>query len=118
MQALQVEVATFGMHTTIVNPGFLRTELLTEESTRYAEHPIEDYNERRSEQMKFWKGANGQQPGDPMKLAGALLKIASEPVPPGRFIAGAEAIETAEQVAAKLKQELNAYRSLSSSLAF
>src|SRR5437867_81924 len=44
MLALQSEVAPFGIDTTIVNPGFFRTELLTRESTNYATHPIEDYN--------------------------------------------------------------------------
>src|SRR5205085_2372734 len=78
MQALQVEVAPFGIQTTIVNPGFFRTELLTEQSTKYANNPIEDYNERREQQMIFWKGANGQQTGDPAKLAKALVTIANE----------------------------------------
>jgi len=118
MQALQVEVAPFGINTTIVNPGFFRTELLTEESTKYADHPIEDYKERREQQMQFWKGANGQQSGDPTKLAEALIKIASEEKPPLRFIAGADAIGTAEQVVETLQQQLNAYRELSSSLAY
>src|SRR4029077_8282296 len=94
MQALQVEVAPFGINTTIVNPGFFRTQLLTEESTNYADHPIEDYNERRLQQMQFWKGANGQQSGDPAKLAEALVTIANKEKPPLRFIAGADAIGT------------------------
>jgi len=118
MQALQSEVAPFGIHTTIVNPGFFRTELLTEESTNYADRPIEDYNERRAQQMQFWKGANGQQSGDPAKLAQALIKIASETQPPLRFIAGADAIGIAEQVVATLHQQLNAYRELSTSLSY
>ena len=118
MESLQAEIEPFGIHTTIVNPGFFRTELLTEESTNYAEHPIEDYNERRTQQMHFWKGANGRQSGDPAKLAQALIKIASEEQPPRRFIAGADAIGTAEQVVATLQQQLNAYRELSSSLAY
>jgi NAD(P)-dependent dehydrogenase (short-subunit alcohol dehydrogenase family) len=118
MQALQVEVVPFGIHTTIVNPGFFRTELLTEESTSYADHPIEDYDERRAQQMQFWKGANGQQSGDPAKLADALITIASEQVPPLRFIAGADAIGTAEQVATTLLQQIDAYRKLSGSLAY
>ena len=118
MESLQAEIEPFGIHTTIVNPGFFRTELLTEESTNYAEHPIEDYNERRTQQMHFWKGANGQQSGDPAKLAQALIKIASEEQPPRRFIAGADAIGTAEQAVATLEQQLNAYRELSSSLAY
>jgi NAD(P)-dependent dehydrogenase (short-subunit alcohol dehydrogenase family) len=116
MQALHVEVAPFGIHTTIINPGFFRTELLTVQSTKYAGNPIADYDERREQQMKFWKGANGQQSGDPAKLAQALIKIANEEQPPLRFIAGADAISTAEQVVSTLRQQLNAYRDLSSSL--
>jgi len=116
MQALQAEVMPFGINTTIVNPGFFRTELLTEQSTNYADKPIEDYNERRVQQMQFWRSANGQQSGDPAKLAHALVKIANENQPPLRFIAGADAINTAEQVVSTLHQQLNAYRDLSSSL--
>jgi NAD(P)-dependent dehydrogenase (short-subunit alcohol dehydrogenase family) len=118
MQALHLEVAPFGIHTTIVNPGFFRTELLTEESTNYADQPIEDYKERREQQMQFWKSANGQQSGDPAKLAQALITIANREPPPLRFIAGADAIGTAEHVVATLQQQLNADRELSGSLAY
>jgi NAD(P)-dependent dehydrogenase (short-subunit alcohol dehydrogenase family) len=118
MQALQSEVAPFDINITIVNPGFFRTELLTEESTNYADHPIEDYREHREQQMQFWKTANGQQSGDPAKLAQALITIASEKKPPLRFLAGADAIGTAEQVVVTLQQQINAYRELSISLAY
>ena len=118
MQSLQSEVEPFGIDTIIVNPGFFRTELLTEESTNYAEPSVEDYNERRAQQMEFWKGANGQQSGDPAKLAKALITISNQEKPPRRFIAGADAIVTAEQVVAVLQQQLDAFRDLSSSLAF
>lgn len=118
MESLPAEVGPFGIHTTIVNPGFFRTELLTEESTKYAESCIDDYKERSAQQMQFWKGANGQQPGDPEKLAKALITIASEENPPLRFLAGADAVATAEQVVATLQEQLNAYRELSSSLAY
>ncbi len=118
MQALQVEVARFGIQTTIINPGFFRTELLTEQSTNYADNSIADYDERRAQQMQFWKDANGRQTGDPAKLAKALILIANEQQPPLRFLAGADAIGTAEQVVATLQQQLNAYRELSGSLAF
>lgn len=118
MQALQTEVSPFGITTTIVNPGFFRTELLTEQSTIYADNPITDYTEKREQLLQFWKGANGQQPGDPSKLALALISIANEEKPPLRFLAGADAVATAEQVATTLKQQANAYRELSSSMAF
>jgi NAD(P)-dependent dehydrogenase (short-subunit alcohol dehydrogenase family) len=42
IESLAAEVAPFGIHTTIVNPGFFRTELLTNESTSYAEPSIDD----------------------------------------------------------------------------
>jgi len=118
MQSLEAEVAPFGIHTITVNPGFFRTELLTEESTNFAERTIEDYNQRRAQQMEFWKGYNGQQSGDPAKLAQALITISSEEKPPLRFIAGADAVETAEKVARTLQQQTEAYRELSSSLAY
>lgn len=118
IQALQTEVAPFGITTTIVNPGFFRTELLTEQSTKYADNPIADYTEKREQLMAFWKGANGQQPGDPAKLAKALITIANEEKPPLRFLAGADAVATAKQVATTLQQQANAYRELSSSMAF
>lgn len=118
MQALQTEIGPFGINTTIVNPGFFRTELLTEQSTKYADNPIADYTEKREQLMQFWKGANGRQTGDPAKLAEALIKIASEEKPPLRFLAGADAIATAEQVAATLQQQANAYREVSSAMAF
>jgi len=118
IHALQTEVSPFGINTTIVNPGFFRTELLTEQSTKYADNPIADYNEKREQLMQFWKSANGQQPGDPAKLAQALVTIAKEDKPPQRFLAGSDAIATAEQVATTLHKQANAYLQLSSSLAF
>jgi NAD(P)-dependent dehydrogenase (short-subunit alcohol dehydrogenase family) len=118
MESLQAEIAPFGIATTIVNPGFFRTELLTEQSTNYAEPSIADYDDRRGPLVEYWKTQNGQQSGDPSKLARALITIASEKPPPRRFIAGADAIATAEQKIADLKAQIEAHRELSTSLAF
>jgi len=118
MESLHAEVLPFGIATTVVNPGFFRTELLTEQSTNYAEPAIEDYDERRAKQLEFWKAQNGRQSGDPAKLARALIVIASRVPPPRRFIAGADAIATAEQRIADLKAQIEAERDLSTSLAF
>jgi NAD(P)-dependent dehydrogenase (short-subunit alcohol dehydrogenase family) len=117
MESLAPEVEPFGIHTTIVNPGFFRTELLTKESTNYAGPSIEDYAERNAAQREFWESQNGQQSGDPAKLARALLTIADEEQPPRRFIAGADAIAQAEQQVAQFQAEIDALRDLSSSLA-
>ncbi len=118
MLSLQQEVKPFGINTTIVNPGFFRTELLTDDSTKYAGKQIEDYTDRRRQQMEFWKGANGQQPGDPAKLAKALITIASEQEPSLRFIAGADAVGAADQITLSLQKQIDAHRELSSSLAY
>src|SRR5215213_7728402 len=118
MESLQAEVAPFGISTTIVNPGFFRTELLTEQSTNYAEPSIADYDERRGPIVDYWKSQNGRQSGDPAKLARALMTIASQEQPPRRFIAGADAIATAEQKVSDLKAQIEAHRALSTSLAF
>jgi NAD(P)-dependent dehydrogenase (short-subunit alcohol dehydrogenase family) len=118
MESLHAEVAPFGITTTIVNPGFFRTELLTEQSTSYAAPSIADYDERRAPLLEYWKAQNGRQSGDPVKLARALITIASQEPPPRRFIAGADAIATAEQKIADLKTQIDAERKLSTSLAF
>jgi NAD(P)-dependent dehydrogenase (short-subunit alcohol dehydrogenase family) len=117
MASLHPEVAPFGITTTLVNPGFFRTELLTDESTTYAAPSIEDYAERTAQQLAWWKAQNGQQSGDPDKLAQSLITITNETQPPRRFIAGADAIATAEQTVATLQAQIDAYRELSASLA-
>jgi NAD(P)-dependent dehydrogenase (short-subunit alcohol dehydrogenase family) len=117
MESLAPEVEPFGIHTTVINPGFFRTELLTKESTNYAPASIEDYAERNAAQREFWASMDGKQGGDPAKLARALLTIAELEQPPFRFIAGADAIAQAEAKLAERRQQIDAYRELSSSLA-
>jgi NAD(P)-dependent dehydrogenase (short-subunit alcohol dehydrogenase family) len=117
MEALQTEVGPFGIETMIVNPGFFRTELLTEESTSYAEPSVDGYHERRTAQIAFWRSQNGKQGGDPAKLARALITLTDQDELPRRFLAGADAIGTAEQKIALLQQQIEAHRELSSSLA-
>ena len=117
MESLAPEAAPFGIHTTIVNPGFFRTDLLTEASSTYAKPSIEDYADRRASYLAFFNRQNGQQSGDPNKLAKALLMMASEAEPPRRFIAGADAIGIAEQKIAELQAQINAYRDVSRSMA-
>src|SRR5204862_362913 len=116
--SLAPEVAPFGIHTTIVNPGFFRTELLTEESTSYATGSINDYAERRDPLIAYWKSMNGKQSGDPVKLARAIISIAGQSPPPRRFIAGADAIGGTEQKIVALKEDIESNRQLSTSLDF
>jgi NAD(P)-dependent dehydrogenase (short-subunit alcohol dehydrogenase family) len=117
MESLTPEVAPFGIRTMLVEPGFFRTELLTPESTNYAEPSIEDYAERTEQTVAIWNSMNGQQGGDPAKLANALVQLASQDEPPLRFAAGADAIATVEQKAKDLLAQADAHRELSSNLA-
>ncbi len=80
--------------------------------------PVSRTTTRRAQQLEFWKGYNGKQSGDPAKLAQALLTLTARNDLPRRFIAGADAIGTAEQKVATLQQQIDAHRELSSSLAF
>jgi NAD(P)-dependent dehydrogenase (short-subunit alcohol dehydrogenase family) len=115
-ESLTPEVAPFGIRTMLVEPGFFRTELLTEESTSYAEPTIADYAERTRQTVTAWKGMNGLQGGDPAKLARALVQLASQDEPPLRWVAGADAVATVEQKAHDLLAQADAYREVSSSL--
>jgi NAD(P)-dependent dehydrogenase (short-subunit alcohol dehydrogenase family) len=116
-ESLTPEVAPLGIRTMLVEPGFFRTELLTEDSTRYPEPSIDDYAERTRQTVTAWRGMNGQQGGDPAKLARALVQLADSDEPPLRWAAGADAVAAFEQKAQQLLAQADAHRDLSSSLA-
>ena len=117
MESLAPEIAPFGIHTTIVNPGFYRTELLSPESTTFAELSIADYAEQTKVQDEWWQAQHGHQAGDPARLAQALLSIVSQAQPPRRFIAGMDVITVAEQKAAALQQQAKTDRAIAMTLA-
>ncbi len=117
IESLAPEVAPFGIRTMLVEPGFFRTELLSPESTKYAHSSIDDYVERTTQTVAAWNSMNGQQGGDPAKLASALVQLASQEEPPLRFPAGADAVAVFEKKASDLLAQADAYRDLSSALA-
>jgi NAD(P)-dependent dehydrogenase (short-subunit alcohol dehydrogenase family) len=117
MESLTPEISPFGIRTMLVEPGFFRTELLSNESTTYAKPAIGDYAERTQEVVAAWSGMNGKQGGDPAKLAHAIVHLVGLKEPPVRFAAGADAVGTFEAKANALLAQANAYRELSSSLA-
>jgi NAD(P)-dependent dehydrogenase (short-subunit alcohol dehydrogenase family) len=116
MEGLAPEVAPFGIRTLLVEPGFFRTELLTPQSTQYAPPSIEDYADRTSATVKAWQSMDGQQGGDPAKLAAALVELVALDEPPLRFAAGADAVQVFETKANTLLAQAAAHRELSSSL--
>jgi NAD(P)-dependent dehydrogenase (short-subunit alcohol dehydrogenase family) len=118
MESLTPEIAPFGIRTMLVEPGFFRTELLTNDSTTYAELSIDDYAEKTREIVAAWKSMDGKQGGDPAKLADALIELVALEDPPTRFAAGADAMQTFEAKANTLLAQGQAHRELSASLSY
>jgi NAD(P)-dependent dehydrogenase (short-subunit alcohol dehydrogenase family) len=118
MESLAPEIAPFGIRTMLVEPGFFRTELLTKNSTTYAQPSIDDYAERTREIVSAWNSMDGTQGGDPAKLADALVKLVALESPPIRFAAGADAVQTFEAKANTLLAQAHAHHELSNSLAY
>ena len=117
METLHTDIEPYGINTTIVEPGFFRTELLVEgASAIWPELSIEDYAERTTQTIAAWQGMNGKQSGDPAKLGAALVTIAAQKQPPLRWAAGTDAVEALEQKANTLLAQADAYRELSDSL--
>jgi NAD(P)-dependent dehydrogenase (short-subunit alcohol dehydrogenase family) len=117
MEGLAPEIAPFGIRTMLVEPGFFRTELLTPQSTQFAEPSIADYAERTQATVDGWRSMDGKQAGDPAKLADALVQLIALEEPPVRFAAGSDAVMTFERKAQTLLDQANAHRELSSDLA-
>ncbi|PVE11464.1 SDR family oxidoreductase [Streptomyces scopuliridis] len=118
MESLRYDVEPYNIHTTVVEPGFFRTELLVDGSTIWPEPTIDDYAERTTATVAAWKSMNGQQTGDPAKLARALLTIAGQSKPLLRFVAGADAIEGVTAKAQELLAQAEASRELGGDLGY
>jgi NAD(P)-dependent dehydrogenase (short-subunit alcohol dehydrogenase family) len=116
-ESLALEVASFNIMVTVVEPGFMRTNFLDEKSMRYGgSHQIADYQEA-SEQMKaFVSDNNHKQTGDPIQLGAALVHLSTTAHPPLRFLAGSDAYDQAMGKLEKMKAEFATWQSLSGSI--
>ena len=111
-EALAGELAPFGIHVTIVEPGPFRTDFLTPESLQFVANEVPDYADRRDAMRASFEQRNGKQPGDPVLLAQALVTLANAARPPLRFTAGAMAVNGLDAKLAAMKAELDAWRAL------
>lgn len=119
LESLRFDVAPYGIKTMAVEPGFFRTELLVEgSSTIWPELSITDYAERTAQTIAALKGMNGQQGGDPAKLAAALVALSDAGKLPLRFVAGADAMAAVEGNLKTIQVQIDAQRALSASLSF
>jgi NAD(P)-dependent dehydrogenase (short-subunit alcohol dehydrogenase family) len=97
-EAMSMELAPLGINVTVVEPGFFRTDFLDASSLVATRDRIADYAATVGAMRDFAEGANHQQPGDPLKLAGALLQLADSGKPPVRLQLG---YDTVQRVRAK-----------------
>ncbi|MFG6401183.1 SDR family oxidoreductase [Microbacterium sp. P04] len=119
MESIRDELKPFGISTMAVEPGFFRTELLVEgASTTWPELDVADYAERTAATIETWQKMNGQQGGDPRKLAEAIVTLSDAETLPLRFIAGADAMRAVERTLATIQGQIDANRDLSASLSY
>jgi len=119
MESLRFDLEPFGISTMAVEPGFFRTELLVEgSSTIWPELTIDDYVQRTTSTIEAWKSMNGQQGGDPRKLADALVTLSDGDSLPLRFIAGSDVMGGVEQNLDTIRDQIEATRELSAALAY
>ena len=112
-ESLAQEVAPFGILVTIVEPGPFRTDFLSAESIRFGAHALADYDERRPALRASFEQRDGRQPGDPAKLAAAVVRLAGEPAPPMRFVAGSIAFDSIKAKLVDMQAELEHWQPLS-----
>jgi NAD(P)-dependent dehydrogenase (short-subunit alcohol dehydrogenase family) len=111
-EALALELKPLGIHATVIEPGFFRTDFLDARSLSVSPSQIDDYAETAGAMRSFAASANHAQPGDPAKLARALLTLVDAGDPPLRMPFGSDAVRRIETKNAFVAQELARWRDL------
>lgn len=111
-EALAQELQPLGIHATVVEPGFFRTDFL-DASSLSTSAEILDYAGTVGAMRRFAVDANHQQPGDPMKLACAVLMLADAPQPPLRLALGSDTVARLRSKNASVERELGAWMHVS-----
>jgi NAD(P)-dependent dehydrogenase (short-subunit alcohol dehydrogenase family) len=117
-ESLAAEIKPFGVHATIVYPGYFRTDFLKDSSLLLPQSPIADYKEVRQSEIAHKGDINENQPGDPEKLADALIKISQEENPPLHLFLGQDAYDMANQKITSVQADLEEWKSVSVSTGF
>ncbi|MDP9711110.1 UNVERIFIED_ORG: NAD(P)-dependent dehydrogenase (short-subunit alcohol dehydrogenase family) [Pseudomonas fluorescens] len=117
-EALHQELAPLGIHATVVEPGFFRTDFLDEQSLLKTALVLPDYDETVGKMRTFAEAANHSQPGDPLKFAEAMLALVNAPNPPQRLALGSDTIARIEAKNRLVAQELAEWNELALSTDF
>ena len=95
-ETLRDEVAPFGIHTLIVEPGAFRTGLFRPDAA-YMSDELPEYADVVGPTREYVRGGHGEQQGDPAKAAAAIITALDSDEPPLRLVLGADAIENITQ---------------------
>ena len=112
-ESLAAEVAPFGIRVSVVAPGYFRTEFLNDSSLNLPQNPIPAYTTIRESEAAHTDQIQGNQPGDPVKAAAAIIRIAGKDNAPLHLLLGPDAYAMAEKKMADLKREMEAWKELS-----
>jgi NAD(P)-dependent dehydrogenase (short-subunit alcohol dehydrogenase family) len=107
-ETLRDEVAGFGIHTIIVEPGAFRTGLFRP-GAAYESAEMPEYDETVGPTRAYVRGNNGRQPGDPVKAAQAIIAAVDAGEPPLRLVLGEDAIGNIRSRLQRLNDELDAW---------
>jgi NAD(P)-dependent dehydrogenase (short-subunit alcohol dehydrogenase family) len=117
-EALSTELAPLGIHATVVEPGYFRTDFLSAQSLQTTAERIDDYADTVGKMRSFAAAVNHQQPGDPRRLAQAIVELAATRTPPARLALGSDTVARIEQKHRDVQRELDLRRSVSLSTDF
>jgi len=95
-ESLHAELAPLGIHVTVVEPGYFRTDFLDASSLTVSSTSIADYNGTAGAVRSRAADLNHLQPGDPDKLARVLVDFADVPNPPVRLPLGSDTVAAIE----------------------
>ena len=116
-EALAEEVKDFGVHATVVYPGYFRTDFLAKDSVKTPSNPIQAYEAARNSEQAHLNEINGNQPNDPEKAADVLIQISKEKNPPVHLLLGVGTLEFLNNKIDILQKDAEKWESLTVSTA-
>jgi len=117
-EAMSLELEPLGVYAIVIEPGYFRTTFLSDSSVVSTMTRIDDYAATVGKVRDFARGADGQQPGDPARLAEAVMALVDAVPPPRRLPLGADTVERIERKHREVEAELAPWRELALSTGF